>query len=125
MNNEIKKILNKLNCLVKNKMCWWENYTVFSPDDIQTLLDYITNLQQKNERLNQDLSYYQGYGADMLHKNNGLEERIEKAVEFIKNTPLYEIIYDYNMEDELEIQNVSDETASNKLLNILNGRSDE
>ena len=53
------------------------------------------------------------------------KSRIEKAVEYIENTPLYETTYDYNMEEELEIQNVSDETASNKLLNILNGRSDE
>lgn len=52
------------------------------------------------------------------------KSRIEKAVKYIENTPLYETTYDYNMEEELEIQNVSDETASNKLLEILNGRSD-
>ena len=50
-----------------------------------------------------------------------LQERIDKAIEYIENTPLYETTYDYNMEEELEIQNVSDETASNKLLNILRG----
>lgn len=50
-----------------------------------------------------------------------LNNIIEKAVEYIENTPLYETTYDYNMEEELEIQNVSDETASYNLLNILRG----
>ena len=45
------------------------------------------------------------------------EERLKD-----QNTPLYETTYDYNIEEELEIQNVSDETASNKLLDILNGK---
>ena len=53
------------------------------------------------------------------------KSRCEKAAEYINNNPLYETTYDYNVEEELEIQNVSDETASNDLLNILNGRSDK
>ena len=76
----------------------------------------------------QSLNYAEGVYEDALELYNEvirLRERIDKAIEYIKNTPLYETTYDYNMEEELEIQNVSDETASNKLLNILNGRSDE
>ena len=74
MNDEIKEILDfKENADYKKLSC----------DEIAILKDYITNLQQENERLNQDLSFYQRYGADMLHKNNILEERIEKAVEYL------------------------------------------
>ena len=96
------------------------------------LLDYITNLQQENERLKEDnkeeikINYMFVSKCDSLNVQlQDYKSRIEKAVEYIENTPLYETTYDYNMEEELEIQNVSDETASNKLLNILNGRSDE
>ena len=63
--------------------------------------------------------------AECIHNGEVLLERIEKAVEYIENTPLYETTYDYNMEEELELQNVSDETASNDLLNILKGEEKE
>ena len=60
---------------------------------------------------------------DMEQKLEKYKSRIDKATEYIENTPLYETTYDYNIE-ELEIQNVSDETASNKLLNILRGKDE-
>lgn len=143
MNNEIKEILYfKENADYKKLSC----------DEILILRDYITNLQQENEKLKQPKIFIdtqdmeERYGEelykDYLERENdrlklelsgyreailrddkllGLQQRIEKAVEYIENTPLYETTYDYNMEEELEIQNVSDETASNKLLNILRG----
>lgn len=91
------------------------------------LYDYITNLQKENERLKtktKEQSLLLIDYQDMEQKLEDYKSRIEKAVEYIENTPLYETTYDYNIEEELEIQNVSDETASNKLLDILNGKSD-
>ena len=99
MNKEVKEILDSIKYHIEEDD-WFE----IEGHYLKPLFDCITNLQQENKELN---------------------TRIKKANEFIENTPLYEITYDYNMEEELEIQNVSDETASNKLLNILNGRSDK
>ena len=127
------------------------------PKNQKTVLDYITNLQQKLEEYKDTETYSKRFlykankdrlnaNLDLVKENERLKTktkeqslllidyqdmeqkledyktRIEKAVEYIENTPLYETTYDYNMEEELEIQNVSDETASNKLLNILNGK---
>ena len=78
MNDEIKNILDEFMNFDFNSQ--WEKMEI-NEYESNILKDYITNLQQENERLNQDLIYYQRYGADMLHKNNILEERIEKAVE--------------------------------------------
>jgi len=78
MNDEIKNILDEFMNFDFNSQ--WEKMEI-NEYERNILKDYITNLQQENERLNQDLIYYQRYGADMLHKNNILEERIEKAVE--------------------------------------------
>lgn len=67
MNEEIKEILDYI-----------KKWT--SLNDIPMIIkleDYITNLQK-------DLYYYQTYGADMLHKNNELEQRIDKAIEYIE-----------------------------------------
>ena len=91
-------------------------YKFINEHGIKKILDYITNLEQEKEKLNQDLSYYQGYGADMLHKNNVLEERIEKAIPMLKelNIKLKDIL---NI--GINIKEISD------IENVLNGRSDE
>lgn len=140
MNDEIKEI-DRIIINVKRKLQFSPDrrfVELFNKEDIQQLLDYITNLQEENERLKelvnpktqifidtQDME--ERYGEELykeyLEKQvKDYKSRIEKAVEYIENTPLYETTYDYNMEEELEIQNVSDETASNKLLDILNGK---
>ena len=50
MNNEIKEILDRMQELVKHKYDKEiRTYNLF--DDIQGLLDYITNLQEENEKL--------------------------------------------------------------------------
>ena len=54
-----------------------------------------------------------------------LQHRIDKAIEYIENTPLYTETYDYNMEDNLELNYVSDEKAHNDLLNILRGEDND
>jgi hypothetical protein len=85
-----------------------------------------------NEILKNDLSIcakqYKKSEEKLEKANKKIEKankKIDKAIEYIENTPLYETTYDYNMEEELEIQNVSDETASNDLLNILRGNDEK
>ena len=116
MNDDFK---NYIQLLIDNK----DKITHLPERDIHNLLDYITNLQETIDFQDKWLEYYKNFISENNIKD--YKSRCEKAVEYIKNTPLYETTYDYNMEEELEIQNVSDETASNKLLDILNGRSDE
>ena len=58
---------------------------------------------------------------DLLYRIDLLEIRINKAIDYIENTPLYTETYDYNMEDNLELNYVSDEKAHNDLLDILRG----
>ena len=120
MNDEINEILKKL-----KDDDWYEKLDLTEEkwielrwEETHLLLDYITNLQQEIETRQYDIN-------NLTYQLAKEKSRREKAVEYIENSPLYETTYDYNMEEELEIQNVSDETASNKLLNILNGRSDE
>lgn len=111
MNKEIQEILDNLKDEVWSKT---------GADSYDNLLDYITDLQQENERLNQDLSYYQGFGVDMLHKNNELEERIEKAVEYIKTCNP-----DVDLNSMFLNESYLSNYGANELLDILNGRSDE
>lgn len=119
MNDEIKEILDRLERIDHKEYSGGFEFADSSTfdemarcfEERKKMADYITNLQESE-------AYYYGQYKDY-------KSRCEKAVEYIENTPLYETTYDYNTEEELEIQNVSDETASNKLLDILNGRSDE
>ena len=88
------------------------------------MIDYITNLQQENERLkeksiNEVLKNDFNMCVKDLKKAN---KKIEKAVEIAKD--LKQFVY-----DELVNRNVSGATETHSriidLLNILNGRSDE
>lgn len=58
---------------------------------------------------------------ELERKNKRLNNIINNAIEYINNNSLYEEIYDYNTDDEQELQYVSDETATNDLLNLLQG----
>ena len=60
-------------------------------------------------------------GLNKGWKGMTYKKRCQLAIEYIENNSLYEIIYDYNVDDEQELQYVSDETATNGLLNILKG----
>ena len=76
MKDEIKEILDKLN----NKA---EHYILY---DYEThlLLDYITNLQEENERLTRSIV---SYDETLLKRNNEYEDyksRIEKAIEYLE-----------------------------------------
>ena len=123
--DEIKNILNKLN------NCKWEKdtaeitYKILFGGEVYKLLDYITNLQQENERLKKleykfiddsgenesfTLEEYLDIGNKLYDSEREKEDyksRCERAVEYIK------------------INFVEDIITVKTLLNILNGRSDE
>jgi len=75
-------------------------------NDIDEIIDYITNLQQENERLNHQLEVQKELTERNRLRKHCYKTRIEKAVEYIK------------------INFVEDIITVKTLLNILNG-SDE
>ena len=80
MNKEIKELLEKMSNVREQAML----LTAKSRDK---LFDYITNLQQENERLNNQLDFIgeQNKYIDRLEKNiKDKVSRIDKAVEYIK-----------------------------------------
>lgn len=124
MNNEIKEIIECLKIALDS-----ESYEV--------LLNYITNLQQENKQLKEVLNCKEYFSSTMpedtefviLTKNNydrqqkdiqleliEYKNRIDKAIEYIKNNK--EKQYGYNYEYGLTDKNIGD------LLNILQNGSD-
>ncbi len=97
MNNELKKIIKEIECYQNEDMCM----IMLSQKENKALLDYITNLQQENNNLKTSLDESQ-------EVVNDLQQRIEKAVEYIK----VECMCNYGLDD----------TYMEKLLNILNGK---
>ena len=72
MSEEIKEILDfKENA----------DYKRLSVDEIITLRDYITNLQEENKELKEDKSKM---FETAVKRNNQLLDRIDKAIEFIE-----------------------------------------
>ena len=62
MNDEIKEILNRLEKIgyyasIPKELAYMT--TNITPQECKTILDYITNLQQENERLKEQVSEYQ------------------------------------------------------------------
>ena len=78
MKDEIKEILDKLNKIVPYASVPKElayMTTNITPQECKTLLDYITNLQEENERLKEEKEDY--------------KSRNKKAIEYIKNNCYY------------------------------------
>ena len=99
MNEEIKEILElQIDC----------DYKRLSVDEIITLKDYITNLQEENKELGR---YYTRANNEFLELN----KRIKKATKYIKEHAWF--CYKDNEE-------VLDRVGINNLLNILNGGED-
>lgn len=74
--------------------------------DVDSVKDYITNLQEGNHNLLQEIE-------DMQNKNNKLIERNEKAIEYIKEHITIDAEYPGYMEMLVE--------EKDELLNILQG----
>lgn len=54
-----------------------------------------------------------------------LQQRINKAIEYIENHSLYEEEYDYDYEENSYLSGIDDEQAKRDLLEILKGDSNE
>lgn len=54
-------------------------------------------------------------------KINELQNRINKAIEYIENNSLYETEYDYDYEENSYLSGIDDEIAKKDLLEILKG----
>jgi len=113
MNKEIEEILDRLDYnewevdLYKIPINWCEMYSI---------RDYITNLQEENKRLKEQL--------DMLVKDDekqqkiiiDLQQIINKAIEYIEN---YKDIQAKNVYVDFDLKDI------NKLLDILRGEDNE
>jgi hypothetical protein len=62
---------------------------------------------------------------ELLEEIERLNNRINKAIEYIENNSLYEEEYDYDYEENMHLVGTSDEVAKNDLLSILKGNGEE
>ena len=121
MNNEIKEILDfKENADYKKLSC----------DEIKVLRDYITNLQQENEKWWAIIKDYEMDLHDLWFKNNELEKRIEKAVEYISSNCILsrewkEVEFCKFLATETITYKALSRGKIKELLNILNGDKSE
>lgn len=140
MNDEIKEILDKWECYIGLTKKFSNNdMELLRVEDIEKVLDYITNLQQEIEKLNDDkrgmlVQLYKAndnrdkakqenerlkkdvelFKSDLISSTNtglSLITKIDKAVEYIQNN----MQYDDNIDDNWVI--------TNDLLNILQGEN--
>ena len=77
MTNETKEILHKLNYKAEHYILY--NY------EVKLLLDYITNLQQENEKLKYQLEIQKDLTIKNRMRKHIYKSRCEKAIEYIQN----------------------------------------
>ena len=97
MKDEIKEILDRMQELVKHKYDK-EIHTYNLFDDIQDLLDYITNLQQEIKETNDSITWWTNRFKAVERDNKELKQENEKLKETIKEItciPQNEIEADY------------------------------
>ena len=84
MNNDIKEIKiiksNHSIVIIKNGVIVKEQFAI---DD--EILDYITNLQEENEKNNIQANYFMNRSDDLEEIIDDYKSRIDKAVEFLNN----------------------------------------
>lgn len=106
MNQEIKEILDLLNFnkdTILNRTCRVEDF--MSREQIIKLLDYITNLQQENEKLKYNArgqvnDYFKDKYADEVLKNAQLQQEIERLNNIIYREISNYILKKYGMLDD-------------------------
>ena len=124
MNNEIKVLIRDCTELLNDEF-FTLNDIIITRHELTLLIDYITNLQQENERLKNNIL------ITPFTKNTRERDiyklRIEKAVEYIENNEVccLEYIGRNEITGNLEKQIQRDLVNRTDLLNILNGRGDE
>jgi hypothetical protein len=120
MKDEIKEILdNLIRYRYLDAKCK-QPEDVLTTEDMWILLDYITNLQQENERLKDGLVKIPRAKLEYELELIDYKSRVEKAVEYIKTTECYDDVIGYYMLTE---SNERDEMSN--LLNILQGSDKE
>ena len=118
MKDEIKELLDKLDYIISRTED--DNLVNDYGNEIE---DYITNLQEENEELKKNQRYHKKFGNDYIFCLEGdketykdyifeLQERIEKAIEYINNNSYFE--------DNIVKTMIFKDYSSN-LLNILQG----
>ncbi len=125
MNDEIKEIIESSRKIIKSNRENGFDRIIMLGDDIDKLLDYITNLQQENERLKEENKHiFANVNDDELLRSNAMnwaeaqdyKSRIEKAIPMLKelNIKLKGIL---NI--GIDIKEISD------IEDTLDGRSDK
>ena len=107
MTNEIKEILDLMK-FANDDIMWCDTLTL-NVKQCHLLLDYITNLQEENKNLKKQ---YAKEEKKLFHDNEILQQRIDKAVEYIK--------WNLDKNEEL-IEYFNYDANFNELLNILRG----
>ena len=113
MNEEIKEILD-ITLDYLEGIDETRNTKILTTNETNILLDYITNLQKENERLKHQLNQEKPNYLQIWQ----LEDRIDKAVEYIKENCSYEEDTKYCYDDLCS-------SDVNNLLNILQNGSEE
>lgn len=115
MNNEIKEILEFLsneNYYIQDIDCKFKRLYL---DEVKTLLDYITNLEEEN-RILKELNVCVGCNNNLDYKS-----RIDKALDYIVN----DMPYLEEPDDDYENNHKMIEYDKSILLNILQGEDKE
>ena len=112
MNNEIKEILDKLKKKEEIYLFQIKNGTSFNSDEYEAhlLLDYITNLQEENERLNTQLQQKENIIKEVREY---IEEHKQKGY----RTPMsddYEFWNELNENEIKELLEILDKVEGNK-----------
>ena len=116
MKDEIKEILELLNLnrvAISNGICRVKDF--MSREQINKLLDYITNLQEENKTL-KELNICVG-----CNNNPDYKSRNEKAIKYIRQHSCIVRTKDNDFELDLYLQGNNTE----ELLNILEGENNE
>lgn len=96
-----------------------DNLSLDAQDDFQKILDYITNLQEENERVSNLYQTYEEANGLWIKKYEDYKSRNEKAIEYIHNhQPVFEL------SSKGQIQKWFEKEYYVELLNILNGGDD-
>ena len=117
--NEIKEIITRMASYTIHYVCCSEGD---AEEDIDKLLDYITNLQQENERLEQKLRDSIKFSECRTKDWLDYKSRCEKASEYIKEHNPSDIGMCGN---EKKYYYTLDEDSVDNLLNILQNGSEE
>ena len=135
MSVEIKELLDYLNDFLESNV----EQVNLNQKRVKQILDYITNLQEENKELNDDniwwnnrfkaverdnrnlkakLEMYEN-GVYYSSENDELQERIDKAIEYIKR---HQQIYDIDGSEDNKIDEFDILAKPKTLLDILGGK---